>query len=265
MGAYYSIIRYIPDTNSGEFLNTGVLVFSETTVRARFISDWGRLRRFGDGDISFIRQFVKDVERGVEPGAQADRLTPEKILDMAKQWIHCIRLTPPSFAMLDVDKLLEFAATKFLPAPAKAKPKPRTRAAAVKIAIDALKDSFKARGGDEALSYIHRRTVIQGRHLAHEFPVVVRNGTDRLAIEALSFEGEANRAFTRQIKSSAFAVSDIRETSPDIQPAVVMLEPAFELDLFNKTVATFRDKGARVVFEYDVEKWADQTAELVLH
>ena len=265
MGAYYTVVRYIPDTNTGEYLNAGVLVYADDRVRARFINDWGRLRRFGDGDISFLRQFVKDVERGIESIFPDDRLTPEKIQHMAKQWIHCIRLTPPSFATLDADKLLDFAAKKFLPAPAQPKPKPRTRAAAVKIAVDALRESFRLRGGDKALEYLHRRATIPGKHLAHRFPLVVRNGTDRLAVDALSFEGEANDTFTRRIKSSEFAMRDISETSPGIKSAVVMLEPAFELELFTHTVETFRDQRTDVVFEYAVEDWAAQAAEMVLN
>jgi Protein of unknown function (DUF3037) len=265
MGAYYTIVRYMPDTNSGEFLNAGVLVFADADVRAHFVSDWGRLRRFGDGDISFLRQFAKDVERGIETIYPEKRLTPQKVQDMAKQWIHCIRLTPPSYATLDADKLLDFAARKFLPAPAKPKPKPRGRSAAVKVAFDALKESFKSRGGEKALGYLRRRASIQGTRLLHKFPLVVRNGSDRFAIDALSFEGVVNEAITRRITSSAFAMRDIRETTPGISPAIVMLEPTFELDLFTKAVETFRHEGAEVVFEYEVEKWADQAAEIVLH
>ena len=61
MAAFYSVIQFVPDPVADERINAGVVVFDGEKVRAHFIDNWGRLQRFGNKDVGFLKQFAREL------------------------------------------------------------------------------------------------------------------------------------------------------------------------------------------------------------
>src|SRR6266404_3405429 len=61
----YSVVRYLPHPLSGEMINIGVIAWGDGQVASQFIKDWRRAKTFGREDISFLQDFVEQIEASV--------------------------------------------------------------------------------------------------------------------------------------------------------------------------------------------------------
>jgi hypothetical protein len=265
MGSYYSVVRYLPNPLSEEFLNFGVLTFEGDRVRAYFLKDWDRLRRFGGGrDIGFVRGFAQRLERATKAAADGDKLNETEVRRLAEGFKHSIQLTPPAGSVLGVDALLEDCIRVYLPRPTAAKPKPRSRSAAFSVVSDALSDALQAKGGDEALDHLQTHHSLAGRHWPYKFAAVLSNGAPRAAVDAFSFEIQVNEHLLKNIRAAAYSHEDVRKANPGLSVTVMMLEPPLAVPEYETAVSILRDVGSRVVAENEVYEWAEEAAELVL-
>jgi hypothetical protein len=110
---YYSVIRYVPNVISEEFINIGVYVFNSEEVRVRFIEDWDRARSFGNQDIEFLLTFRDRVVESTNKGelyfscnSRPSRL--ESFTILSNRWINSIQITQPRrYLYSDIDYVLE--------------------------------------------------------------------------------------------------------------------------------------------------------------
>ena len=110
MATFYMVIQFMPDPAADKRVNAGVVVFGEGRILVRFVENWGRLQRFGNKDVSFLKQFASDLEKRIKDGT-----TTEKTLrEMAASWRNAIQFTLPRGSLLGLEQLLEDAEDRFL-------------------------------------------------------------------------------------------------------------------------------------------------------
>ena len=61
MSAQFSVIRYVPDPITEECVNFGVVAWDGERIRCRFLSNWTRVRSFGQQKLDFLREFAKEM------------------------------------------------------------------------------------------------------------------------------------------------------------------------------------------------------------
>src|SRR5438874_12859278 len=75
----YSVVRYLPNPLSGEMINIGVIAWGEDKIAARFVKDWKRAKAFGREDISFLRDFVEQMEDSAQVQQQLLAFTSKPV------------------------------------------------------------------------------------------------------------------------------------------------------------------------------------------
>jgi hypothetical protein len=255
MPAFYTVVQYVPDPARGERLNVGVIVFGEGHVRSRFVENWSRVRAFGEENIGFLRSFAR----------HADRLTEQKVKEIAGAWRASIQLTEPAGSLLSPSDLLVDAASRYLRAASPQARQYRTRQQAVALTRQTVREAVTNRLGSRAERLVKNNLPLSGPRGEHEFDVGARNGRPYFAARALSFETGCRSDLLRQIESTEFAIEDVRREEEELPLAVVVLPPKGGVDvgLFQTAVENFRELDAKVVEEKELPEWAQEMAVLL--
>lgn len=263
--ARYVVVRYFPVSDNGECVNAGVIAYDDNCAMARFVADWGRVQRFGQTDVTFLREFAREVTRSVSPDAcHSDRLDKERIEAMAARWGDAIQFSPPAGSLLCVSRLLEEMAGHFLPNRVSAV-KPRTRSAARATVRDALRDAFLARGVRRPSDFVKQRFSIAGEVKSHEFDFAVANGQIRDGIFAFSFAGGVNNRLMTEIEAAAFAIEDVRSRIPNLHLSTLILEPESETDESKVARDIFLSKKVMLVTKENADIWAEEVTSRYIH
>lgn len=120
MASYYSIIQYVPNPIANERINMGVLIFDEKEIKVRFLKNWKRVKFFGTGDITFLRDFESQMQEAVSQGllfpgdSLLDQPRQERLQRVSENWMNSIQFTEPNFSLKSLDNLLEDSITKYL-------------------------------------------------------------------------------------------------------------------------------------------------------
>jgi hypothetical protein len=120
MASWYSIIQYVPDPIADERINVGVLVFDDNLARVQFLQDWKRVKDFGGGDIGFLRDFEKEMNKAVAEGLlfpgdrPNDKPRVERVQKVAQGWMNSIQFTEPHGSLKPIDKLFQDVVKKYL-------------------------------------------------------------------------------------------------------------------------------------------------------
>jgi hypothetical protein len=262
----YVVVRYHPVSDNGECVNVGVIAYDGAKVMATFVKHWGRIQRFGHEDITFLREFARDVEHRSSPAADPSvRLTMDSVEEMAARWAQSIQFSAPAGSTLGVEQLLDQVAAHFLPQPKDGAPSLRDRRAAKKVAVEALKEAFVLRGIHHAADYIAKDPVIPGRVKKHKLDFAVHNGVPRDGVIAFSFEGGVNERLMTEVEAAGYAIGDLKEENPGLGLSVVVLEPKVESPEYGVALGVLLGKGARVVPEDEADAWAEEVAGRAAH
>ena len=264
MTSFYSIIRFCPTPDSGEFLNAGVIAFEDDNILCKFVEDWDRLRRFsGMEDIRFLINFAKDFERGCRDRLiSEDKIDQNKIKSLIEHSYHLIQFSQLKASTLPAAQLLLHVAKKFLPEKKTPIRRPRNRAAAIKVAASSLAASFSYNGGLAGKKLLKSKELIVGKSVPHQFDLAIVNGHPKVAINAFSFEGQINKRLNREVGAAAFDILDVKENPKNttVDFAIVMLQPSFSNREYDKAVKIFSDTGASIIIESQIESWAESLA-----
>jgi hypothetical protein len=120
MASYYSIIQYVPNPLANERINMGVLIFDEKEIKVKFLKNWKRVKFFGTGDITFLRDFESQMQEAVSQGllfpgdSLLDQPRQERLQRVSESWMNSIQFTEPNFSLKSLDNLLEDSITKYL-------------------------------------------------------------------------------------------------------------------------------------------------------
>ncbi|HAG84064.1 MAG TPA: DUF3037 domain-containing protein [Cyanobacteria bacterium UBA12227] len=268
MASKYSIVQYVPNPIADERINIGVVAFDDNRVCVRFLTNWDRVSKFGGEDINFLKDFARRMNEASElgllvPGEQSDD-TPkhERLRKIARGWINSIQFTEPRDSLDNVDSLVADIAQTCLVEPTTQKPKVRDRKAAARVAISAIRKVIKRDFPDEAKDLLKTNYQIQGSRTQHEFDVVVSNGKPYFAAHGISFEVQVPQTLQDSV---SWRISDVKKYDPNFPIAIILLPPRSDnsdreqLDhIYQQNTTTYRELGASVITEHEVERWVSE-------
>jgi Protein of unknown function (DUF3037) len=256
MSAFYSVIQFVPDPVADERVNAGVVVFGEGRVLVRFVENWDRLRRFGNKDVSFLKQFARDLEKRIRDGTT----TEEMLRDMAANWRNAIQFTSPRGSLLGLEQLIADAEDRFLANDNAPGSRPFTRKYMKKLAFDAACLAFVQRGGEKARRLVKRDFPITGAITDHPFSLAIANGQPLIAAEVFSFVGSSERNQEKDVMATAFAFEDVQRQHRDLDLAALVLVGDETPPAFKEATKVFAGLGARMVPKDEIDEWADEIA-----
>ncbi|BAZ11036.1 hypothetical protein NIES4071_28600 [Calothrix sp. NIES-4071] len=271
MASRYSVIQYVPDPIADERMNVGVVVFNDDTVRVHFVSNWERARRFGMEDIEFLKNFAHSMEEEANKGLlfPVEKFNGmsnyEKILKISRGWINSIQFTEPRAALDTVDGLLEDSIKTYLheqKPELTPKVKMRDRKAAARIVRSKTRETLKQKFGDRTKELVKQDYFIKGNSTNNKFDVVVANGQPYFAAHGISFEVDIPDTLKDAV---LWRISDVKSYQPYFPVAILVLPPKLEqsnynqIELaYNKTLNTYKELGADIIQENDIESWVLQ-------
>jgi len=268
MTAKYSVIQFAPNAISGERINIGVIVYSETSSRVKFLSNWKRVRAFMGGDVAFLKDFASEMEAFASSQLSylfnqggPDNVRPY-VEKSSERWANSITLTAPRSSLKPLDKLLETVSSEFLTQPRARERGYRNRLVAASIAKDALFKALADRKDEpEATKHLQSQQQVTGKYGPHQFDAVVANGLPRIAAHGISFELPEAVQLDQLVDAVAFQVFDTREAHPDLHIGILALapkdrSPKHARRAFERATRTYEGLSAEVVLEGDAATWA---------
>jgi hypothetical protein len=270
MVSRYSIIQYVPDPIASERVNLGVLVFDEDEIRVRFLENWKRVYCFGSENIEFLRDFAARMNNAVDdglfvPGEPNTDLSPqERLLKISQEWQNVVQITPPRKSLGELEIVLDEIASIFLKEPSpEAKPALRDRQAAAKITKVVVREALKRRFEPGLVrTLLNQYNMLPGRREAHQFDATVMNGRPYFAVHGVSFEIHPPKTTTESV---SWMISDVRDSNTDVPLAVLALPPKPKtldydelLKLYEQKTGLYKELGATVLGEEDLEAWTNQ-------
>lgn len=254
MPAYFTVVRYVPDIVRDERVNIGVIAFSENEKRAQFLANWQRVRLLG-GNAAVMRAACAELER----------MDVAHLRDAITKWRHSIQLSEPCGSLLDTNTLLLDSVKRFLVDPEVTERGYKTREEVLRTATSALRLAVKRRYSRAAAKTLVRDdSTVQfiGSHDSHVLDISVANGEPILGANGLSFEVPNQKVLRQQIDSTKWAIEDIKGKEPNLPLTVIVSKPRKEnAELFAQSCVVFRQLGAEVESDGDLEPWAGRMAE----
>ncbi len=264
MATFYSVIQFVPDPVADERMNAGVVVFGNGRILARFVENWGRLQRFSNQDVSFLKQFARDFKERIHDSGKGAQITEATFRDMAATWRNAIQFTAPRGSLLTLEELLEDADERFLVNDRAPGSRPYTRHYMKKLAYDAARLAFVQRGGERARKFVKRNFAITGALTEHPFSLAIANGKPLVAAEVFSFVASSERSQEKDVMATAFAFEDIQRRYGGLDLAALVLTGEGVSPIFEDAKTVFHSLGVRIVPKDEVDEWADEVAEKVL-
>lgn len=265
MASYYSVVQYLPDPRIDERVNIGVVAFDDDAeVSARFLTNWERVSRFADADISFLRSFAQefaaagdteDAQIALQRLPDGGRYGPELIRRIAGRWKNSIQLTEPRSSLRPVVELADQIAAKFLREPAP-RVRNRGRRTAAQLAAREVRNALEEQLGTAGARLVKRGERVPGYHEPHEFDVVVVTDEPRLAAHGISFEIKATKQLDQLVDATLWAVDDVKQRDPDFPIGVATLPPRNNGRVFRRARRLFTELGADFITEDRLAEWA---------
>jgi hypothetical protein len=285
----FSILRFVPDTLRGEFVNLGVIVGSDQTGEwdIRLNESYKRARRFDTDDVidsavplvvDLGRKFDEYNDAIEEERAPSDPISIDWLRDFASQSRNLLQVTPPSVISADnINEALSLLFRQFVftdEIAQRATYIPRSTAVA---------DMARAyRQITLSANNLGRRAEVASSRYAETFDFVVANGRAVQLTEAFSFALSGISEIRQRVKAWSWTVYDIRENggtaqlgnrkvgvSPDVDIEAIVVVPqqanAAGIDAFQEAQAAFETNHVHVVPLSNVGEVARKAAELLWH
>ncbi len=264
MASFYTVVQFVPDPVADERINAGVIVFGDGRILVRFVENWNRLQRFGNKDVSFLRQFASDLSERAHGGEAHPQLTEQMLREMVATWRNAIQFTPPRGSLLSLEELLVDAEARFLANDHPQQNRPVTRWYMKRLAFDATCLAFVQRGGERARRLVKRNFNIGGAITEHPFSLAIANGKPLVAAEVFSFVGTDRKAQEKDVMATAWAFEDVRKRHGLLEFAALVLTDEEPSPTFGDAEKIFNSLGVRIVPRDRVEEWSDEIAGKVL-
>ena len=270
----YTILRYVHDVVSGEFVNVGVILYSPSTayLGAKVTTSASRAKKFfGRVDSDFLRDLLRHAERMIE--RMARDLRPSQLTDNLKDVLSFAeRIILPDDSALQMSQVYSGIADD----PSKALDRifdryvNRYRAASPKNTRQdqEVLSVFKRPLEDKNLLHHTQPKTIESPDYDHEFPLAWKNGVWNTC-DAVSFDliepgdiiEKANKWMGRAINLS--------ESAEKFRLILLVGEPRrLELDKVVSTAEHIIKKAPLEVVtvrERDAQRLADMVAEGISH
>lgn len=261
MASRFTVVQYVPDLIAGERINVGVIAWDDQSVRCRFVKNWSLVSRFGGEEAAYVRQFAEQVEHladgqtelAFSEGVVFDQGALERIVST---WGHSIQFAEPRASTKAADEVLVDVAPLFLKRGDRTVHRSRSKRAAAGIAARALTTAVEMRF-DKKPNLVHKNRPIQGAVDSHSFDVVLANGIDYAAVNAISFEIQDEVRLKVDVDAAAWAFDDVRKQSADLPLAVCVLPPIDGNNrLYKNAKRIFGELDVSVLSEQQMSQWA---------
>lgn len=256
--SYYCMARYVPDPIKAESMNFGVFVLAAGRAKFHCISDWTRLRKFGGERIGFLKEFARSAK------AMDDE---QYVRHIAIKWKNSIQITEPRPSLMEPERLLVYAAQKFLAETGPAELGYRRKIDLLRMTQRTILDALDLRLGSVANIYLKPRLSVPGKTGRHTFDLGVANGRPYFLAQVISFEIGDQREIEKQVDAASWAIEDVQNSRAGWPIGVVTLPPKATGEIestYANAWRVFRDLlGAEVLDEDTVRPWAKKMADLV--
>lgn len=269
MTSQYTVVQYVPNPLADERVNIGVMAWDENGISAEFVSNWPRIRSFGNEDISYVKDFVIKTSEALKTGARPD-LFNEQEFDVARlekmigTWRHSIQFSTPRGSIKNRDAVLQDVAPIFLSLRGISRSMPRSRRTATRIAVLEVQRAVAKRNPASVDALVKTNLEVSGACDVHHFPVALANGHLTAAVETLSFEVREKRALEWELDSVCWACTDVRKQNRKLELAVFALAPKGESELYERAGRVLRKLRVPLVTEDTIGRWATKQATAVV-
>lgn len=266
MPIYYSVIQYVPNPVIDEKINAGVIVFSGAEVRVHFVTDWRRVKAFGNRDITFFKEFAQDIRNSLKtrnrtPLLKSSDVDEAALREMASRWKNSIQFTKPRGSLLSAEALLKDVRSRFLPGDREAATKIIRRRTYIKNrAVKALSSALVRHGGESARELLYEDAPISGAAEEHRFSMSLATSRPWMAANAFSFEGPDNERLDKDVSTVAWSFRDVRDNYPEISLAMVVLPGNGDSATFRRAKKICANLRADLIRNDEVRAWADDAA-----
>src|SRR5215217_2159275 len=119
----YTVIQFVPDTVADERINIGVMAFRGGDVRARFLTNWTRVRNFVERDTRFLEWFARDIQANATSAGVGlfdelrGQLNDKAVARLIGEWKNSIQFTPTRTSLKAPADLISDLARWFLVEP----------------------------------------------------------------------------------------------------------------------------------------------------
>jgi hypothetical protein len=214
----YSVIRFVPNTARGEFVNIGAIVGSDEANDwiVRQVGNMGRARKLGDarvldGALAFLNRIDDEVDAHNDAVEQMlalpTRVTEEWLIRMWGECNNTVQFSQPApIEAADAGAAMEVIFQNLILDPASRRYPLRSK----HTILAAMRGAYRG-AGILAPARVSYRPLVHGLHHSEPFDFVVANGRAVQLAQAWSFTAaEADEAIER-VKAWAWTVQDIRD------------------------------------------------------
>jgi hypothetical protein len=261
----YAVVRYLPHPLSGEMINVGVIAWNDDQIASQFVKDWRRAKTFGREDISFLQDFVAQIESSDSLQQQvlalgAKPFDTKRLEEVTKDWSNSIQFSESRTSLRSPGEVIREVSPIYLPELPHHyhSQKGRTRRAAATLALHRVSQVLLDECGPQAGDLVKREHVIKGKIDEHLFDVVVANGRLFFAAQGLSFEKSFTRTIQKDVDATAWAIDDVRKAHRHLPMAVLALAPAEPNAPVEKARKIFRSLEADMISENQMDRWVKQ-------
>lgn len=235
----YSVIRYVPDTARGEFVNVGAIVGNEETAewRVRQISNPTRARQFDDrAALEAAWSFIDRIGREIDRFEQANESLFDPEVELDERWLarlhkrhrNLVQLSPPTPVVAETaDEAMDRVFGQLV-----LDPEGRHFDFDKKQAAQA---ALRAAYRNESLSSKHgvreRVRLVSPSHRSR-FDFAVTNGKAVQLAQAWSFQIPDQEQLSQQVRAWGWAVQDVIDHGGHLElPDEATLEVANTVDI----------------------------------
>lgn len=268
MTTKFCVVRYLPHPLSGEMINVGLIAWGDGKIVTQFMKDWRRIKTFGHEDISFLQDFVGQIETSTSPNQLSPTVGPgqidtKRLEELVANWSNSIQFSEPRTSLKSPEDVLREVGSIYLPGMPHRQQRSRTRRTAARLALNSVSQVLIEERGPLSEDLVKKHHGIRGKFDEHQFDVAVANGRTFLAAQGLSFEKSFSREIQKDVDATAWAIDDIRKIQRTMPVAVLALPPRDSSKHFDQAKKTFRGLRADMVLESQMDAWVKRALKAV--
>jgi len=280
----YSVLRFVPDSTRGEFVNIGAIVGSDELEEweLRTVENLRRARRIDENHIlhkvfSIINdiggEFDQFLEASEESIPSPVRIDEKWLQQFYEDSLNVIQLSKPAPLLADdISLAMQRVFDEFIVDPAYKKMRVITKQAA----FSSIKSAY-SKNNISGSNLIERAALITKRQ-SGQLDFVVANSRALQLTQAWSFQIQGHDDLYEQIKSWAWTIHDLRlsggsvksndseiKISPEVKIDIVYVPPenGEESNVFKEAKYAFQELNAEMIEYENVSIVAERAARLL--
>lgn len=220
----YSIIRFVPNLATGEFVNVGVIAGNEELHdwRVRYVSNQTRARKLGEPAavasvferMGALQEWCDNANDGGEDSDESTTAMTEEVLaKLYADWQHMVQLSAPApVVAASAEEALDLLFTHVVVDSERAALGFRNKWAAV----SAMLGAYRGVGAAWANNYVRQKQEVRPPRYPVQFDFVVADGHVVQLAQAWSFEIPSADRVVRDVRAWGWAVEEIRKEGAQI-------------------------------------------------